>query len=288
MPKFIDTHCHVHFEAYRDDMNEVVEANLARGVHMVTVGTQSTTSANGIKLAKNYDGVYATVGLHPNHVHAQAFFDNDELPADKQVTGKIKTRSEQFDTDYYRKLADHPKVVAIGECGLDYYRIPEGANEATVMKDQQTELRKQLQLADELDLPVVIHCRDAHEDQIRILKECIGDGKLARRGVIHSFTGTADDAAAYVDLGFYLGINGIVTFAKELQEVVKTIPLNSLLLETDAPYLSPVPERGKRNEPWKVEYVAQLLSEIRDESVDEISDATNNNANELFQLDAVI
>lgn len=284
MPKFIDTHCHVHFEAYRNDMNEVVEANLARGVHMITVGTQSATSKNGIALAENYEGVYATVGLHPNHVHAQAFFDNDELPADEQVTGIIKTRSESFDSDYYRELANHPKVVAIGECGLDYYRIPKGSNEADVKTDQMRELRTQLDLADELNLPVVIHCRDAHKDQICTLKEYVDAGRLARRGVIHSFTGTVSDAAAYAEIGFYMGINGIVTFSKELQEVIKTIPAHLLLLETDSPYLSPVPERGKRNEPWKVEYVANLISTVRPESVDEIASLTTANAYKLFQL----
>ena len=124
--KFIDSHCHVHFQAYATDMDEVVQRNLAAGVGMITVGSQKTTSRTAVELAQRYEGVWASVGLHPNHLHAQTFYDDDELPPEEQATGKIKTRSEIFDPEDYRELVKDPNVIAIGEFGLDYYRIPDG------------------------------------------------------------------------------------------------------------------------------------------------------------------
>ena len=215
--KFIDTHCHVHFEAYKSDMYDVVERSVEAGVAMITVGTQTTTSENAIKLAEQYPNIWASVGLHPNHLHAQCFYDADELPPEKQETGQIKTRSESFDASFYEKLVQHPKVVAVGECGLDYYRIPDGASKDDVIADQKKSVAEQLSFASKFDKPVIIHCRDAHEDQITLLKHEIDRGGLSRRGVIHSFTGTAEDAESYKKLGFYLGLNGILSFSKELQ-----------------------------------------------------------------------
>ena len=126
--KLIDSHCHVHFNAYKDDMDEVIKRTLDHGVFMITVGTQKDTSAHGLEVAQRYDGMWATVGLHPNHTVEQEFWDNDELSPEEQATPKIKTRAEHFDMDYYRELAKHPKCVGIGEFGLDYYRIPEGVD----------------------------------------------------------------------------------------------------------------------------------------------------------------
>lgn len=199
----IDTHCHVHFRAYKNDMDAVIKRTLQKGVRLITVGTQSTTSKNGIEVAEQYDGVYTTIGLHPNHTCEQHF--EDELE-------EIQTRCESFDVAYYRKLAEHPKVVAIGECGLDYYRIPAEVDRQVLIEKQKAELRKQLALADELNLPVVIHCRDAHADQVAMLEEFIAAGKLARRGVVHCFTGTTEEARAYHALGFLTSFTGIITF----------------------------------------------------------------------------
>lgn len=282
--RFIDTHCHVHFQAYKEDMDAVVQRALEAGVGMVTVGTQSTTSKNGLALAEKYDGVWATIGLHPNHLHAQEFFDDNELGPEEQAHGKIKTRSEHFDPEYYRELAMHPKVVGIGEFGLDYYRIPEGANVEDVKRDQEESVRQQLQFATEVNKPVVIHCRDAHTDQARLLKEEIDRGGLQRRGVIHCFTGTAAEAAVYRELGFLVSITGIVTFAKNLQEEVSQIPLDQIMIETDSPYLTPAPNRGKRNEPVYVEHVAAKIAELKGVSIDEVAKITTENARKLFGL----
>lgn len=282
--KLIDTHCHVHFAAYEHDMDEVVKRTLDAGIDMITIGTQSTTSLNGIKLAERYEGVWATVGLHPNHVHRQEFFDTNELPASEQPNPKIKTRAESFDPEYYRQLAQHEKVVAIGEFGLDFYRIPEHLSKEQVIKDQEEELIKQLNFANEINKPIVIHCRDAHNRQYEILKDFTDRGLLAKRGVIHSFTGNIEDAQKYHSIGFSVAFNGIATFAKELKEVVKAIPNDQLLIETDSPYLSPAPNRGKRNEPLNVRYIAEFIAEQRNVSIEEIAEITTYNAKQLFNL----
>ena len=206
--RFIDTHCHAHFNAYKADMDEVIRRSLDEGVFLITVGTQSTTSKNGLAVAEKYDGVWTTIGLHPNHTCEQEFWDEDELPPSEQATPKIRTRCEEFDPAYYRELAKHPKVVAIGECGLDYYRIPEGLNVEEVKAKQEREVRKQFDLATEVNLPLVIHCRDAHVEQQAIIREYVEAGKLGRRGVVHCFTGTLEELKLFyygagVEYNFY-------------------------------------------------------------------------------------
>lgn len=287
--KFIDTHCHVHFQAYKDDMDAVVQRSLDAGVGMITVGTQSTTSKNGIELAEKYEGVWCTIGLHPNHLHAQEFFDDNELaPGQQEVPGDgpahIKTRAERFDWDYYRELAKHPKVVAIGEFGLDYYRVPPGIDLEALKQDQKAQAGEQLRFATEVNKPVVIHCRDAHADQAELLREEIARGGLERRGVIHCFTGTAEEAAVYGELGFYVSFTGIVTFGKNVMEAAKAIPLEQILIETDSPYLTPAPHRGKRNEPMFVEQVAQKIADLKGVTREEVARVTTLNAQKLFRL----
>ena len=283
--RLIDTHCHVHFEAYKDDMDDVVKRSLAEGVGIITIGTQSTTSKNGIELAEKWGGVWATIGLHPNHLHKQEFFDSDELPPEEQPTGKIKTRSEAFDPEYYRELAAHPKVVAIGEFGLDYYRIPPEVNRDQMIEDQKASVRDQLAFASEVGKPVVIHCRDAHEDQFELLKAEVDRGGLDGRGVIHCFTGTTEDAERYRSIGFLVSITGIVTFAKDLQDTVKNIPLEQIMVETDAPYLTPAPHRGKRNEPRYVKFIAEKIAELHGTTFENVAEVTTGNAVNLFGLD---
>ena len=138
MIKMFDSHCHVHFQAYKKDMDEVIQRSLDEGVGMITVGTQTTTSEKAIEIAEKYDGLWATIGLHPNHLHRQEFFDDNELPPEKREVGKIKTRSENFDPAFYQKLVDHPKVVAVGEFGLDYYRLPPDVSREEMIEDQKT------------------------------------------------------------------------------------------------------------------------------------------------------
>lgn len=293
--KFIDSHCHIHFHAYREDMDEVIQRTLDRGVFMITVGTQIDTSAAGLQVAEKYDGVWAAVGLHPNHTIQQSFWDNDELSPEEQATPKIKTRAEVFDHDAYKELAKHPQCVAIGETGLDWYRIPEGADLEEVKDIQRKTVRAQFDLATEMDLPVIIHCRDAYEEQADLVGEYLKAGKLQRGGVVHCFTGNEQEAMRFVELGFCVSFSGIVTFPPRkgeadehglgpVQRAAKAVPMEKLLIETDAPYLTPAPHRGKRNEPPYVEYVAEKIAELKGISVDEVAKITVENTKKLFGI----
>ncbi|MEK7545440.1 MAG: TatD family hydrolase [Patescibacteria group bacterium] len=288
----IDTHCHVHFNAYKDDMDDVVRASLSAGVQMVTIGTQKDTSAGGIKLAERHDGVWATVGLHPSHIFA-GYHDEGEV--------QFKSRNETFDPEYYGELLKHPKVVAVGEMGLDYHYEYEGISLEEMKVTEASAFEAGARLAIDNDLPVVIHCRDAHEDQIALIGKIWGpyEGGLPRgreaplRGVIHCFTGTKRDAERYLELGFMLAFGGTITYkprkadlesGKELlTDVVKWAPLDRIVVETDAPYLAPVPHRGERNVPAFVKLVAEKVAELRGISFDEVAAATTANARRLFR-----
>ncbi|HBP00568.1 MAG: Deoxyribonuclease, TatD family [Candidatus Uhrbacteria bacterium GW2011_GWF2_41_16] len=290
---FFDTHCHVHFNAYKNDVDEVIRASLGENVFMITVGTQSTTSKNAVTVAEQYEGIWASIGLHPNHTTEQEFFDEEELTPETSHLGKIKTRSERFDLDYYRALAQHPKVIAIGECGLDFYHIPEDQDRAKIIKTQEETTRLQFDLADELHLPLIIHTRDAFVEQKELIQEYVKAGRLERRGVIHCFTGTLEQAQMFIELGFLISFTGIVTFPPRkgegeispLQKVARDLPLEKIMIETDAPYLAPVPLRGKRNEPRYVRHVAEKIAVLKGISVEEVAEKTFENTCRLFRLD---
>ncbi|MBU0646146.1 TatD family hydrolase [Patescibacteria group bacterium] len=281
----IDTHCHVHFNAFKDDMDEVIKRTLAQGVFMITVGTQKDTSQKALAVANQYDGVWASVGLHPNHLCEQEFFDDDELPS-----ASIKTRCEQYDHDFYYALAQQSKCVAIGEVGLDYYHLPKNANQAELKNDQKMVCCKFFELADESNLPVIIHSRDAFLDQYALIKEFVDAGGLKRRGVVHCFSGTIEEAQAYLDLGFMVSFTGMITFKPKkgmgefspIQAVVKAVPLESIMVETDAPYLAPEPHRGQRSEPWMVRFTAEKIAELKGVSIEEVSKITGENAKRMF------
>lgn len=277
----IDTHCHVHFPAYDADRAEVLERARAAGVAMITVGTRYETSVSAVAFAELHSDVWATIGIHPNHTYDVGFKDTNELPGHEHEG----TLGEIFDTAKYEELARHQKVVAIGECGLDYYRLPEdpAARDAIIAK-QKAGLKDQIDFATKVKKPLVIHCRDAHADQASIIDDALRGGGLPARGVIHCFTGTAEEASTYRSLGFYVSIPGIVTFAKNVQEAVRDIPLAQMVVETDAPYLAPKPYRGKRNEPAYVAETARAIAEIKGVSVDEVTAVTTQNAKSLFRL----
>ncbi len=254
---------------------------------MVTVGTDRETSREATLCAEKHDGVFATVGLHPEHVTDQTYFDENESSEHHPA--------ELFEKDFYRTLAQSKKCVAIGECGLDYYRMSVDSDRETAIEKQKQTVRAHFDLATELDLPVVVHCRDAYEDQLAINQEYLDAGKISRRGVIHCFVGSVDHARAFIEQGFHLGFTGAITFPPrktdllidgltEIQRVISEIPLARILIETDSPYLTPIPFRGKRNEPSYVKYVAKKISEIRGVPISEIEYATAENAKRLFSL----
>lgn len=249
----IDTHSHINFNAFKDDADEVIKRSLVGGVWMINVGSQYSTSRRAVKIAEKYkEGVYTAIGLHPIHAN-----------------------EEDFNYEKYKDLAKSKKIVAIGEIGLDY-KFPQS-------KDlQRSDLCKQLDLAKELNLPVIFHCRNAHNDLINEIRsrDEIGSPKIT--GVIHCFTGTWEDAQKYLAMGFYLGFNGII-FKLNLDDVIKKVPLNRILLETDCPYLTPEPMEG-RNEPLYVKYVAEKIAGLKGETFEKIAEITTQNTKRLFQI----
>lgn len=283
MPELVDTHTHVNFQAYKDDADQVIERALAAGVWMINAGTKFETSRAAVELADQYsDGVYAAVALHPIHLF-EHYVDLDE-----EEQG-FHTRGEEFDLEIFKDLATRStKVVAIGEFGLDYYRPPasqqggsENVNPAEVKKVQQEVTLKHLELARAVDKPVMIHCRDAYDELAVLLKEYY-DGP----GEIHCFTGTLEQALKFVNMGFYIALNGIITFDKtgRSEEVVKNLPLEAIILETDAPYLAPLPFRGRRNEPSYLKHVAEKIAEWKGVDYEEVAEITTQNARKLFRI----
>ncbi len=271
--KLIDTHTHVQFHAFKDDADEVIKRALDAGIGMINVGTQKDTSVNAIALAEKHEGVYATVGLHPIHTE-KSHHDEKELGGDTTFT----SRGEELDFEFYKKLALHPKVVGIGECGLDYYRLEEYTKE----KQKKTFLQ-QIKLANEVGKPLMIHCRNAFDDLISILQTAHYQLPTSP-GVIHFFSGTKDDARALLDLGFSFSFGGVITFARDYDEVIEFIPLKNIVFETDAPYVTPAPHRGKRNEPLYVQEVAKKMAELKAIRVAEIEYITTSNAKKIFGI----
>lgn len=277
----IDTHCHVNFSAYKDDSDEVIKRCLDNNIWLINVGSQLSTSQRVLEIANKYtQGVYAIVGLHPIHLY-KMHVDEAEQGLD------FVTRAEEFDYEVYKKLAQQPKVVGIGEMGIDYFHLPHDENPDEVKIKQKQTFLQGLKLAKELNKPITIHTRpskgtqDAYDDEIDILQKA-----NYFKGVVHCFVGTAEQAQKFIDMGLLLSFTGIVTFknAKEVQAIVKTIPLNKIMIETDSPYLSPEPFRGSRNEPSFVEYVARKIAELKGLSYDEVAEVTSNTAKNFFNI----
>lgn len=292
----IDVHAHVNFKAFESDGHEVIRRALDEGVGMILVGSQNTTSKRSVDYARRYpkEPVYAAVGLHPIHL-GQMHVDEKELG---QKGLGFTTRAEEFDYDYYKKLARDPKVVAIGEVGLDYYRIENkafdrraSAAEAELRIKQKGVFRKQIQLALEMKKALMVHCRKAHDDCIAILKEYFPLNPKPYtlnpfNGDIHFFEGTVEQAQEYFKLGFTVSFTGVITFknAQHHQDLVRSLPLDHMLLETDAPYLTPQPHRGKRNEPFYVKLVAAKVAELKGITLEEVERATTQTAKKVFNL----
>lgn len=289
-----DTHAHAHFNAYKADLDEVIKRSLDKGVVMNLVGTQSDTSRRAVEVAEKYNNVYASIGLHPEHLFSK-HVDEEET--------SFQSREENFDYEYYKKLAVHPKVIGIGECGLDFYRVPEGMTKDKMLPKQREIFLQHIKLAQELNLPLVIHCREAHEELIAILRSIViptdraaGEGveesrRSSLHGTIHCYTSNWTNAEQYLQMGFYIGFTGVITFPPlktnpqaqaDLLAVVQKMPLDRILLETDCPYLAPIPYRGQRGEPWMVEATAKKIADLRGISFEEVALATTANAKQLF------
>jgi len=285
----IDTHGHVNFNAFRDDSNAVLKRALESNTWVVMPGTQYSTSKRAVEMAEGFEsGVYAAVGLHPIHLGEQRKVDVLEvqsLPLDqnKQSWEEFVTRSEEFDVEKYRELTKSKKTVAIGEFGLDYYYRPKGKVKLEAFKAKQKDVfLQQLDLAEEARLPVILHCRVAHDDMIGMLEA----RAKKMQGVVHCFTGTVEQAQKFMALGLYIGFNGLilkdVPALPKPEEVISSIPLERIVLETDSPYLIPPMLGVERNEPLFVKYIAEEIARIKKVSVEEIAEATTQNAKTLF------
>ncbi|MDO8522644.1 MAG: TatD family hydrolase [bacterium] len=305
MIKYFDAHTHTNFAAYNEDREEVILRAKDAGVGMNVVGTQLDTSKDAVALAEKYKHVYATIGLHPVHT-TKSYHDEKELgpsfapPSHKASEGHGKdskgkegkegftSRGEVFNVAAYEALGKSPRVIAVGECGLDYYRSDESTKEI-----QKNAFIQQIELANKLGKPLMLHIRpsvanamagkNAYEDALEIIK---AHAKV--KGDVHFFAGDWGIAKKFLDIGFTLSFTGVITFTHDYDEVVKNAPLDMLLSETDAPYVTPVPFRGKRNEPLHVQEVVRAIANIRGEDFEKASIQIMANSRRVFGLDKIV
>ena len=274
----IDTHCHIQFQAYKDDREEVILRCQEKGMILNVVGTQKDTSKLAVELAEQHENMYASIGTHPLHLHP-THVDEEET--------SFQSREEGFDWDYYSELAKSKKVVAIGETGLELFHVPKDKSKEEVLKKQKQVFLDHVEFADEYDLALVIHCRDAHDEMVELLQSL----NRQIRGTMHCFTSDWEHAEAYLDMGLHLGFTGVVTFPpkktgplpqEKLNEVIEKIPLDRIVVETDSPYLAPQAYRGKRSEPWMVEEVVGHIAGVRGKNCEEMSLIIARNTQNLF------
>lgn len=276
---FVDTHAHLDDAKYDNDRGEVIKRALENGVEkIINVSFDLLSAKRAVELAQKYENIFAAVGCHPKS---------------KEESGYV------FNKNDFLKIAKQPKVIAVGECGLEL------KNSGDLISQQEI-FEAQIDLAKELNLPLIVHCRNAHKEVIEILSKA---GKI--KAVIHCFSGSWQNAQRYLEMGFYVSFNGIITYAGDYDKVVKNMPLERLLLETDCPYLSPLARRspkgegggnaeggmkeaasakatasqGQRNEPANIKYIAGRSAEIKGESLERIVEVTTQNAKNLFNLD---
>ena len=256
----IDSHAHLDMNDFEKDREDMLERAVQGGiVHIISIGIDLESSVGALDLARKYAYISASVGCHPHNADTYELSDLDQLA----------------------QMALEPEIVAWGEIGLDYYRG------YSAPENQLTLFRRQLGMAKDLNLPVIIHDREAHEAVYSILK---GMGKGEGKGVIHCFSGDIDLAEAFMELGYFISIPGTVTYknAANIKAVAASIPLSRMLVETDAPFLAPVPRRGKRNEPFNVTYTAREIARLREVSFEEVARKTSENAKALFDLQSTI
>jgi len=252
--KYIDIHCHLDFKDYKGDFKEVIKRMTDNGIAGITVGTDLESSREAIKLSEEYENIFACIGVHP-----------------------ADDRNFIFNEKDFVTLATKPKCVAIGECGLDYFRF-EGDLEAEKSR-QEKEFIKQIEFSIKYKKALMLHIRDAYEDAYKILKRY-----PKAYGNVHFFTGSIEWAKKFIDLGFTISYSGVITFAREYKELVKSIPLDKIHAETDSPFAAPIPYRGKRNEPSYVIEIVKRIAELRGESLERVSSQLLENSKRTFGL----
>lgn len=259
MPNYIDIHSHLYFKDFDADRDAVIAKLKEERIWTITVGTSVAESKTAVQYAEKHDHLFATVGIHPTH----DWHDEDFVELDA--------------------MASHKRVVAIGECGLDFFRAP---NDEETKRKQGILFAKQIEIALKHNKPLMIHCRNAYEECISVLSAFKTDHELGDRlrGNIHFFAGTAEIAKNFFALGFSISFDGPITFTRDYDEAIKQAPLNMLMAETDAPFAAPVPYRGKRNEPAYVKEIVKRIAEIRGEDFETVRKATVENALRVFKM----
>ena len=263
MPKYFDIHSHINFPEYDADRADVLARMWQKDVWTITVGTDLETSRSAVELAQKNNGVFASVGMHPIDEHADALLSG-------------------FDENEFGRLVSDPKVVAIGECGLDYGRTDIATE--TEKARQKKDFEKQIDFAVHHDKALMLHIRSAHEDALDILTSKKREYGDRLRGDSHFFSGTTEIEKKYLDLGFAVSFTGVITFTHDYDEAVKYAPIDMIMSETDAPFVAPVPYRGKRNEPSYVDEVVKKMAQIKGKMVPEMQKILVDNAIRLFKI----
>lgn len=271
-PQYIDSHAHVNFSDFDTDREVVIKRALEAGIWVVNVGSDQESSEKAVEMAHEYEeGIYAVVGMHPT--------DIADLPAGG------------FDYDFYKKLAQDLKALAIGEIGLDYHHFNEGDDVEALKARQKEVLIKFIDLANEVGKPVMLHCWDARPNGPEVagrayddLLEILTDHPVEERGIVHSFVGGFRTAKKFIELGYFIGLNGVVTYTPDFNRLIIETPLEKMVIETDCPYLAPGAKKGKRNEPLFVEEVAVHIAKIKEISEGEVARATTENTRKILNF----
>lgn len=299
MPKYIDIHAHTNFKAFDDDREEVISRALQNDTWVINIGTQYDTSKKAVEMTNEYsDGVYSTIGLHPIHTGA-SYHDEEELGSEGQ---EFVSRGEIFDKEKYRELSKLGKVVGIGECGLDYYHM-----EPDTIEKQKIAFISQIELANELNLPLMLHVRNqpvpdrqgglagnptdkthnAYFDVYELVKKYSKLGDI--KGVSHFFAGSVEDMKRFVEIGIYISFAGPITYKPkpeicDYESVIKETPIDMILADTDSPYVAPVPHRGLRNEPTYVADIVRKIAQIKGLDEETVAKQIVLNAKRLFDI----
>ena len=288
MPKYIDIHCHTNFSAFKDDRNEVIRRALDNDTWLINVGSQLSTSKRAVEIANEYEkGVYAIVGLHPIHLE-ESYHDDSEIGG----TGFISS-AEEFDENIYKEFLKNPKVVGIGECGLDYYHC----NKDGIEKQKKVFI-EQIKLANDVNKPLMLHVRNIPNNQdgnqIEKMNAYADVADLLEKyskvkAVSHFFAGSVEDMKRFINIGVYISFAGPITYKPKLEisnyeEVIRQTPIDMILTDTDSPYVAPIPYRGKRNEPVYVKEIVKKIAEIKNLKEEEVAKQIVFNAKHLFDI----
>lgn len=257
MPKYFDIHSHLNFPDYGPELSEVINRLKETDTYTITVGTDFESSKKAVELAEEYENIYACIGIHP-----------------------VDDSTQEWDEEKFESLISHPKVVAVGECGLDFFHADKEKN-----FDRQKKLfLDHINFALKYDKPIMIHSRNAYPDLLEILEPLKKEHGDKLRGDVHFFAGSVSEAKRFIEIGFTLSFTGVITFTKDYDEVIKSAPLDMIMSETDAPFVAPVPYRGKRNEPSYVSEVVKRIALIRGEDFELVRESLVNNAKSVFRI----